>query len=75
MQTAAVNSIVNDKEAVFQKLNNCARSVHSVNLNRYTALMGFDVAQGTVIIAYAMHRKMLETFENLNFPRPGQLIP
>lgn len=75
IKTAAQANLTCDNKTVFTKLYHAAKSTHSVNINRYRTLMFEDAVEGTAILAYAMHRRTLQQFENLNFPRPQPSKP
>lgn len=57
----------NDK-GVFDSLNYAARSMHSVNIDRYAAVAGLHYYQGSVVLAYAHFREMMEQMSELDFP-------
>lgn len=70
--TAGTSSLSCTDEVVFQKIVHAIRSMHSVNYSRYAGLLGIDIPQNSIVVAYALHRKMLERLEHMNFPRPQQ---
>jgi len=75
LNTANNANLTCDNETVFQKIYHSAKSIHSVNISRYATLENINIVQNTAVLAYAMHRKMLEQLEELNFPRPQRRAP
>jgi hypothetical protein len=73
--TAGVSSLTCTDDVVFQKIVHAIRSTHSVNYSRYSGLIGVDIPQNSAVLAFALHRKMLERLERLNFPRPQPSLP
>lgn len=63
------------EDVVFAKIHASANRLGSVNDPRYLSGVNYTVAQNTAVLAFALHRRMLEEMEHLNFPRPKPMTP
>lgn len=64
-----------EEEVIFEKMQQTVKTLNSVNYSRFLAVGGDNVAQWTLLMAFAMYKKMKEDMRHQNFPRRGSLAP
>lgn len=58
-----------DPDTTWKRLNSFAKSVHSVNIDRYLAVGGQSVVQDTVFVAYGFYEQLIRRQDELPFPK------
>jgi hypothetical protein len=62
-------SLAAGNEVVWNRLNIAARSLHTINLDRFLALSGINVKQDSVLYCHALYKRMLQELDE-DFPAP-----
>jgi hypothetical protein len=64
-----------EEDIIFEKMQQTVKTLNSVNYSRFLAVGGDNVAQWTLLMAFAMYKKMKEDMRHQNFPRGGTRVP
>lgn len=62
-------SLAAGNEVVWNRLNIAARSLHTINLDRFLALSGINVKQDSVLYCHALYKRLLQELDE-DFPAP-----
>jgi hypothetical protein len=71
LTTAECMSLVANRDTAWQKTYAKAKTLQTVNVNRYMFALGMPVVQHTATLAEAMYVEMHEKLHNVPFPRPA----